>query len=135
MIYEIERVLKPKGITLQGIEEGKINYCKLSTEQKKEIIEDGHVGIEIRSKIKKRFEHYFKRVSVREAFGPCQDWDAFIKYSKCFPADFVDYIKKFNKRDIKVFSIAIGYVHNYFFERNLIDTNCFTFLKADNLIK
>ena len=135
VISEIARVLKPDGITLHGLEEGEIDYNKLPPDQEKEIIGDGHVGIETRDKIKKRFKRYFKKITVQGAFGPCQDWDAYIKYSKCFPADFINYIKNFSDRDIKVFNIAMGYVHNYLLEKKLIDIPCFVFLRGDTPIK
>lgn len=118
IISEIKRVLKNGGTTLHGIEEGYIDYDSLDLKDKNNpvvqyILKEGHVGIEPKEEIKKRWEKFFHGVSVENPFVyPCFDYACYVFGGEAqWDKDFIEIIKNFSQREIEVFNIAMGFIN------------------------
>ena len=119
VISEIKRVLRPDGVTLQGIEctdrAGRKQPEEMSEEELRRFIDiDGHVGLEEEQEHAARFRRFFTHVAWEPRYGLCLSSEEFIKqadkYGLPFEDDFVDYLRELSFKERRAFDMAMGYV-------------------------
>jgi cyclopropane fatty-acyl-phospholipid synthase-like methyltransferase len=121
VIAEIQRVLRPGGVTLHGIEctdpHGRKRFEEMSEAELREFVEvDGHVGLEEEQEHANRFSRFFKHVEYEPRYALCLSSEEFIKqadkYGLPFEDDFVDYLRGLSFKERRAFDMAMGYVFN-----------------------
>jgi ubiquinone/menaquinone biosynthesis C-methylase UbiE len=119
VLAEIQRVLRPDGVTMHGIEslDRKLHpdYQTASTEKLAEFIAvDGHIGLEADEDIAGRFGKFFASVQTEPRYTLCLSSAEFIKqydqYGAPFDRDFIDYLRGLSFDERHAFDMAMGYV-------------------------
>jgi ubiquinone/menaquinone biosynthesis C-methylase UbiE len=125
---EIQRVLRPGGVTLHGIEctdrAARLGYDEMSPEELRRFIAiDGHVGLEEEEEHAARFRRFFAHVASEPRYSLCLSSDEFQKqadrYGLPFEADFVEYLRGLNFEQRRAFDMAMGYVFGKISDLNL----------------
>lgn len=119
VISEIRRVLRPEGVTLNGIEctdqSGRQRVEEMSDDELQRFIEiDGHVGLEEEQQHATRFSRFFPYVAWEPRYALCLSSEEFIKqadgYGLPFEDDFIDYLRTLSFKERRAFDMAMGYV-------------------------
>ena len=119
VLKEIKRVLRPKGVTMHGIEslDPKLHsdYHSMPSEKLARFIGiDGHIGLEVDEDIANRFAKFFSFVQTEPRYTLCLSVDEFIKqfdhYGAPFDADLIDYLRGLSFDERRAFDRAMGYV-------------------------
>jgi len=123
-IERLKRLLKPGGVMIHGIEAGNIDYLGMSDEERKAfVMVDGHVGMESVPDVRKRFERYFKHVTVSNLFVFNADLQEVIKqhelYKRGQDEDLIDYLKSFS--DDKHFAEGFN-IGQYLSQQSIINS-------------
>ncbi|HVF56296.1 MAG TPA: methyltransferase domain-containing protein [Pyrinomonadaceae bacterium] len=119
VLREIARVLRPGGVTLNGIEcidrRAQKSYDEMSAEELRRFIAiDGHVGLEEEEEHAARFRKFFPHVAWEPRYALCLSSEEFLKqadeYGLPFEADFLDYLRGLSFKERRAFDMAMGYV-------------------------
>jgi SAM-dependent methyltransferase len=119
LLAEIQRVLKPGGMTMHGIEslnqELHGDYSSMTEKRLAHFIGiDGHIGLEVDEEIAARFRKFFANVQAEPRYTLCLSAAEFIKqhdeYGVPFDADFIDYLRGLSFSERHAFDMAMGYV-------------------------
>ena len=119
VLAEIQRVLRPDGVTMHGIEcldrELHQDYDKMSEEQLRHFVNiDGHIGLEDDDEHASRFRSFFSHVQTEPRYTLCLSTTEFLKqadeYGVPFEADFLDYLRGLSFTERRAFDMAMGYV-------------------------
>ncbi len=119
VLAEIKRVLRPRGVTMHGIECRSPLYHKAYDEMTREelrrfITVDGHVGLEEETEHAARFRRFFSHVAYEPRYTLCLSSEEFLKqadeYDLPFEQDFLHYLRGLSFRERRAFDIAMGYV-------------------------
>lgn len=119
VLAEIQRVLRPDGVTMHGIEcldrELHQDYDKMSEEQLRHFVSiDGHIGLEDDDEHASRFRSFFSHVQTEPRYTLCLSSTEFLKqadeYGVPFEADFLDYLRGLSFTERRAFDMAMGYV-------------------------
>ncbi len=143
VLAEIQRVLRPDGVTMHGIEctdrAGRRRYDEMSPEELRRFIGiDGHVGLEEEDEHGARFRRFFAHVAWEPRYSLCLSSDEFLKqadrYGLPFEDDFLDYLRGLSFEQRRAFDMAMGYVFGKISDLNirLPRSGLYTFLKASN---
>ena len=143
VLSEIRRVLKPKGVTMHGIEctdhAGRRRYDEMSEQELERFIAiDGHVGLEEEEEHAGRFRRFFKHVAWQPRYALCLSSEEFLKqadrYGLPFEDDFLEYLRGLSFAERRAFDMAMGYVFAKISDLNLRlpSSGLYTFLKASN---
>ncbi len=128
------RVLKHNGVMLHGIESVDIDYSRLTDKEEKNILIDGHVGLESFDKIDERFKKYFYEVKAENFIGPCYNWHDIQKYSLTedrIGKEFRDFLLTFGPSEVKGFNAAMLLMRNLLSNDNLLGkSGGFIFISA-----
>jgi SAM-dependent methyltransferase len=119
VLAEIKRVLRPKGVTMHGIEctdwTARRRYDEMSPEELHRFIGiDGHVGLEEEEEHGARFRRFFAHVAWEPRYALCLSSEEFLKqadrYGLPFEDDFLEYLRGFSFEQRRAFDMAMGYV-------------------------
>jgi ubiquinone/menaquinone biosynthesis C-methylase UbiE len=119
VLREIKRVLKPKGVTMHGIEsldrDLHQDYDSMSEEKLAKFVGiDGHIGLEDDDEIADRFRAVFKNVDSRSRYTLCLSVAEFLKqadeYRVPYEKDFIEYLRGLSFDERRAFDMAMGYV-------------------------
>ena len=143
VLEEIERVLRPDGVTMHGIEctdhEARRRYEEMSPEELRRFIAiDGHVGLEEEHEHAARFQRFFKHVAWEPRYALCLSSDEFLKqadrYGLPFEDDCLEYLRGLSFGERRAFDMAMGYVFGKISDLNvrLPSSGLYMFLKASN---
>lgn len=143
VLAEIKRVLRPRGVTLHGIEctdrSGRKDYDDMSAEELRRFIEvDGHVGLEEEQEHGARFQKFFSHVAWEPRYALCLSSEEFLKqadkYGLGFEDDFLDYLRGLSFKERRAFDLAMGYVFAKISDLNihLPKSGLYVFLKASD---
>ena len=143
VLAEIERVLRPGGVTMHGIEctdrATRKRYEEMTPDELRRFIEiDGHVGLEAEQEHAARFRRFFQSVAWEPRYALCLSSEEFIKqadqYGLKFETDFVDYLRSLSFKERRAFDIAMGHVFGKISDLNirLPKSGLYVFLKASD---
>jgi ubiquinone/menaquinone biosynthesis C-methylase UbiE len=119
VLREIQRVLRPGGVTLHGIEAidrtAQRGYDEMTpAELAKFVAVDGHVGLEEEDEHAARFSSFFAHVAWEPRFGLCLSSSEFLKqadsYGARFEPDWLEYLRGLSFGERRAFDMAMGYV-------------------------
>ena len=121
IINEIHWVTKPGGISLHVIESGEVDYLSCdpkdeNDEIKQYVHQDGHVGIENTHELRKRWEQYFDKLNIENAFiHPIYPINTY-KFSHLKEVDstLLNIIKGFSDKEIIACQVLMGFIDHYF---------------------
>jgi len=144
-ISRLKRFLKPNGTMIHGIECVDMDYERLTEEELRKFIEiDGHVGLEGKSRIIKRFRKFFRYVEGELRFSIENSAEEYIKLSREYNStigkgiierEILDYLEAITEEEKRAFDIAQGIVHLNLLKYN-IPSHClsrgFLYLKASD---
>ncbi len=143
VLAEVKRVLRPRGVTLHGIEctdrSAQKSYDEMSAEELRRFIEvDGHVGLEEEQEHADRFRKFFPHVAWEPRYALCLSTEEFLKqaekYGLPFEDDFLDYLRSLSFKERRAFDMAMGYVFAKVSDLNLHlpKAGLYVFLKASD---
>jgi cyclopropane fatty-acyl-phospholipid synthase-like methyltransferase len=141
VLAEIERVLRPEGVTMHGIEcidrRAQKSYDEMTEEELRRFVAvDGHVGLEEEQEHAARFRRFFPHVAWEPRYTLCLSSEEFLKqadeYGLAFERDFLDYLRGLSYRERRAFDMAMGYVFGKVSDLNirLPKSGLYVFLKA-----
>lgn len=119
VLAEIQRVLRPDGVTMHGIEcldrELHQDYDKMNGAQLRHFVNiDGHIGLEDDDEHAARFRSFFAHVQTEPRYTLCLSSTEFLKqadeYGVPFEADFLAYLRTLSFTERRAFDMAMGYV-------------------------
>ena len=143
VLSEIRRVLRPRGVTLHGIEctdrLAQKSYEEMTEEELRRFVSvDGHVGLEEEHEHAARFRRFFREVAWEPRYALCLSSEEFIKqrdeYGLPFESDFVEYLRGLSHAERRAFDMAMGYVFAKVSDLNvsLPRSGLYVLLKASN---
>jgi ubiquinone/menaquinone biosynthesis C-methylase UbiE len=143
VLAEICRVLKPKGITMHGIEtmntERRKDYDQMTADELKRFVQiEGHVGMESATDTKDRFSRFFSYVLAEPRFSVCQSAEELIKQAdeyciRLCDDDLLDYLRGLSYDERRAFNMAMGYVFQQISDLGIrMPSSEYLFLKASN---
>jgi SAM-dependent methyltransferase len=143
VLSEIRRVLRPRGVTLHGIEctdrLAQKSYEEMTEEELRRFVSvDGHVGLEEEHEHAARFRRFFPHVAWEPRYALCLSSEEFIKqrdeYGLPFESDFVEYLRGLSHAERRAFDMAMGYVFAKVSDLNvrLPRSGLYVFLKASD---
>jgi SAM-dependent methyltransferase len=143
VLSEIRRVLRPRGVTLHGIEctdrLAQKSYEEMTEEELRRFVSvDGHVGLEEEHEHAARFRRFFREVAWEPRYALCLSSGEFIKqrdeYGLPFESDFVEYLRGLSHAERRAFDMAMGYVFAKVSDLNvrLPRSGLYVFLKASD---
>ncbi|PYS80468.1 MAG: hypothetical protein DMF67_20255 [Acidobacteria bacterium] len=119
VLAEIHRVLRPRGVTLHGIEctdrRAQKSYEEMTADELRRFVSvDGHVGLEEEQEHAARFRRFFANVAWEPRYALCLSSEEFVKqrdeYGLPFEPDFVEYLRGLSFSERRAFDMAMGYV-------------------------
>ena len=137
LLAEVRRVLKPRGVTMHGIEslnrELHGDYASMSEQRLAHFIGiDGHIGLEVDEEIAARFRKFFTNVQTEPRYTLALSVAEFIKqhdeYGVPFDADFIEYLRGLSFNERRAFDMAMGYVFGKVSDLNLKLPSCGLYL-------
>jgi cyclopropane fatty-acyl-phospholipid synthase-like methyltransferase len=143
VLAELKRVLRPRGITLHGIEctdhSAQKTYDEMSAEELRRFMEvDGHVGLEEEQEHAARFQRFFSHVAWEPRYTLTLSSEEFLKqadkYGLGFEDDFLDYLRGLSFKERRAFDMAMGYVFSKVSDLNihLPKSGLYVFVKASD---
>jgi cyclopropane fatty-acyl-phospholipid synthase-like methyltransferase len=143
VLTEIKRIIRPRGVTLHGIEctdrTSRKTYEEMSPEELRRFIEiDGHVGLEEEHEHAARFRKFFSHVAWEPRYALCLSSEEFLKqadrYGLPFEDDFLDYLRGLSFKERRAFDMAMGYVFGKISDLNLHlpESGLYVLLKASD---
>jgi cyclopropane fatty-acyl-phospholipid synthase-like methyltransferase len=143
VISEIQRVLRPGGVTMHGIEctdrRAQKSYDEMSPDELRRFVDvDGHVGLEEEQEHTARFRRVFDHVASEPRYALCLSSEEFIKqadkYGLHFESDFIDYLRGLSFKERRAFDMAMGYVFGKIsdLQVSLPKSGLYLFLKASD---
>lgn len=143
VLREIQRVLRPSGVTMHGIEctdhSARKTYAEMDPEELRRFVEiDGHVGLEEEEEHADRFRRVFKHVVWEPRYALNLSSEEFLKqadhYGLPFEDDFLDYLRGLSHSERRAFDMAMGYVFNKISDLNLRlpKSGLYVFVKASD---
>lgn len=125
VLKEIKRVLRPRGVTMHGIEclNPTLHVRRDSPNYKDFVNIDGHIGLEEEEITAARFKCLFANVQWEPRYTLCLSCEEIIKqaerYGMRFDEDLLVHLRSLSYKERRAFDLAMGYVFNKVSELNL----------------
>lgn len=143
VLREMSRVLKPDGVTLHGIEcldrEKRKDYDEMNGDELRKFIQiDGHVGMESREQIEKRFSRLFAYLKTEPRYAICQSVEELVKQADQYDTslcdtDLLSYLRSLSFDERRAFNMAMGYVFQSISDLGItLPKSEYLFVKASN---
>lgn len=144
VLREIQRVLRPDGVTLHGIEcinpKRRQQLEAMNQAELRRFVDiDGHVGLEEEQEHAEEFRAFFEYVAWEPRYALCLSSEEFIKqadkYGLDFEDDFIDYLRTLSFKERRAFDMAMGYVFGKISDLAIAlpKAGLYVFLKAANV--